>query len=153
MSNISRESLIQVINNIDVNKLKHDIIRVAFDKLNDKEKKYTIFAFLSSKTGELEYKTDEFLNNKDYILLSKYEIKPFYLDYEPEDILDGDALNEFLSLIEDESSEFFEEKEYALEYILDNYGLDKRELEIEHFISSNLDNIKVQDLNTIINSI
>lgn len=153
MSEINREILVQAINNIDVNKLKRDIIKVAFDSLKNNEKTYTVFAFLSTKTGELEYKTKDYSNNENYILLSKYDIKPFHLDYEPEDILDGDALNEFLSIIEDKESEFFEEKEYALEYILDNYGLDKTELEVEYFISSNLDNIKVQNLDDIINNI
>ena len=149
MSEINRETLIQTINNIDVDKLKHDIIKVAFDSLNDNKKIDTVFAFLSTKTGELEYKTKDDSNNENYFLLSKYDIKPFHLDYEAEDILDGDSLNEFLSVVEDEESEFFEEPEYALEYILDKYELDKDELVKEHFMKSNLDNVKIFNIDDI----
>lgn len=153
MEKLKKEDLINIINNLNLKEIKTKMIRLAFNCLNEKKQAYTIIALLSIIDGKIEYKIEDAENPTDVIIIARYDVKPFYLDYEPEDILDGDALNEFLSVIEDEDSEFFEEKEYALEYILDNYELDKDELVLEYFINSNLDNVKMSELDEINNKL
>lgn len=153
MEKLKKEDLINIINNLNLQEIKTEMIRLAFNSLNEKKQAYTIIALLSLIDGKIEYKIEDIENPVDAIIIARYDVKPFYLDYEPEDILDGDALNEFLSVIEDEESEFFEEKEYALEYILDNYELDKDKLVLEYFINSNLDNVKISELDEIINKL
>lgn len=153
MEKLKKEDLINIINNLNLKEIKTKTIRLAFNSLNEKKQAYTIIALLSIIDGKIEYKIEDIENPTDAIIIARYDAKPFYLDYEPEDILDGDALNEFLSVIEDEDSEFFEEKEYALEYILDNYELDKDKLVLEYFINSNLDNVKMSELDEIINKL
>lgn len=153
MEKLKKEDLINIINNLNLKEIKTKTIRLAFNSLNEKKQAYTIIALLSIIDGKIEYKIEDIENPTDAIIIARYDAKPFYLDYEPEDILDGDALNEFLSVIEDEDSEFFEEKEYALEYILDNYELDKDELVLQYFINSNLDNVKMSELDEIINKL
>lgn len=153
MEKLKKEDLINIINNLNLKEIKTKMIRLAFNSLNEKKQAYTIIALLSIIDGKIEYKIEDAENPTDVIIIARYDVKPFYLDYEPEDILDGDALNEFLSVIEDEDSEFFEEKEYALEYILDNYELDKDELVLEYFINSNLDNVKMSELDEINNKL
>ena len=153
MEKLKKEDLINIINNLNLKEIKTKMIRLAFNSLNEKKQDYTIIALLSIIDGKIEYKIEDAENPTDVIIIARYDVKPFYLDYEPEDILDGDALNEFLSVIEDEDSEFFEEKEYALEYILDNYELDKDKLVLEYFINSNLDNVKMSELDEITNKL
>lgn len=153
MEKLKKEDLINIINNLNLKEIKTKMIRLAFNSLNEKKQAYTIISLLSIIDGKIEYKIEDIENPTDAIIIARYDAKPFYLDYEPEDILDGDALNEFLSVIEDEDSEFFEEKEYALEYILDNYELDKDKLVLEYFINSNLDNVKMSELDGIINKL
>lgn len=153
MEKLKKEDLINIINNLNLKEIKTKMIRLAFNSLNEKKQAYTIISLLSIIDGKIEYKIEDIENPTDAIIIARYDAKPFYLDYEPEDILDGDALNEFLSVIEDEDSEFFEEKEYALEYILDNYELDKDKLVLEYFINSNLDNVNIVELDKIIDSL
>ena len=153
MEKLKKEDLINIINNLNLKEIKTKMIRLAFNSLNEKKQAHTIISLLSIIDGKIEYKIEDIENPTDAIIIAKYDAKPFYLDYEPEDILDGDALNEFLSVIEDEDSEFFEEKEYTLEYILDNYELDKDELVLQYFINSNLDNVKMSELDEIINKL
>ena len=153
MEKLKKEDLINIINNLNLKEIKTKMIRLAFNSLNEKKQAHTIISLLSIIDGKIEYKIEGIENPTDAIIIARYDAKPFYLDYEPEDILDGDALNEFLSVIEDEDSEFFEEKEYALEYILDNYELDKDKLVLEYFINSNLDNVNIVELDKIIDSL
>ena len=150
MEKLKKDDLIKIIKNLKTEEIKKEVLRLAFHNLNDKKPISYIIALLSKIDGKIEYKTESIENLVDYIILANYDLKPFYLDYEAEDILDGDALNEFLSVVEDEESEFFEVPEYALEYILDKYELDKDKLVMDYFIKSNLDNVKVFNTDEII---
>ena len=150
MEKIKKDDLIKIINNLNLEEIKKEVLKLAFYYLNNKKPVYRIIVLLSTINGNIEYKIEPIDNLVDYIVITNYDLKAYYLDYEAEDILDEDPLNEYLSIIEDEESEFFEEEEYALEYILDKYELDKDELVMQHFIKSNLDNVKTLDKEDII---
>ena len=153
MERLKKDDLINVVNNLKFEDIKKEVLRLSFHNLNNKKPINTITALLSLKNGNVEYKSDNIDDLENFVTLVRYDLKPFYLDYEGEDILDGDSLNEFLSVVEDEESEFFEEPEYALEYILDKYELDKDELVKEHFIKSNLENVKIFNVDAIIDKL
>lgn len=145
---LDRREVIEIMDSLDDNEIQRNLMEMAYDETYRCDYGSFVIAELSVKTGEIYYtycasNTTEAQPDL-YIRLGSKSANPEYFEYKDEDILDGDAREEYFSMIENEDSEFYEDKESTFDFILDKYNLDRKELAKNYFLEYYLDSVELE---------
>lgn len=145
---LDRREVIEIMDSLDNNEIQRKLMEMAYDESYKCDYNSFVIAELSVKTGEIYY-TYRASNTTEaqpdlYIRLGSKSANPEYFEYEDEDILDGDAREEYFSMIENEDSEFYKDKESAFDFVLNKYNLDRKELAKNYFLEYYLDSVELE---------
>lgn len=153
---VDLDEIIEIAENIDTTEVQRELFEMAFDNLNRCDYTGSVVAELSLITGDIIYyysdDETETLAPDLYIVIGSTSTDPQEFEWEYENVLDGDYIDEFNELIEDEYGEFFDDEESAFEHILEKYDIDEDEL-IKNYFMNDADDIEISSSSEIIEEI
>lgn len=154
---LDRRELIEIAENIDTTEVQKELIGMAYDNYFMGDYRARAIAELSARTGDIVYSVEvagtTSLEPKLYVLIGSASASPDTFEYENENVLDSNYVDEYNSLIEDEDSGFYGNETLAFLHILEKYNLDGDKLVRDYFVEYYSECVEIAETSEIIKDI